>query len=105
MPGSNVLSLRILFTNPDIADVFPSFVFRAVGGPGSTDNIGTELRGLYTLVDAFKVYASNLYHATGNINCYPTKPLWHTQTNYHCYVSQQSQSSGGYYILKVPLVH
>jgi len=32
MPASNTLSFRMLFTNPDIVGVYPSFHFKAYGG-------------------------------------------------------------------------
>ena len=40
------MSLRMLFTNPDISDVFPSFTFKAFGGSFSTpDLMGKKLMG------------------------------------------------------------
>ena len=30
--GGNTLALRMLFTNPDIVGIFPSFTFKAYGG-------------------------------------------------------------------------
>jgi len=105
VPGDNIIPLRLLFSNPDKADVFPTFVFKAYGGGSAGDRMGKELRGIFTLVDSFKVYASNLYHSTNTCTCYPTRPLWHTSTNYHCYIPHQNQDSGGYAILRIPLVH
>ena len=32
MPASNTLSLRMMFTNPDVINVFPTFTFKAFGG-------------------------------------------------------------------------
>jgi hypothetical protein len=32
MPASNTLSFRMMFTNPDIVGVLPSFIFKAFGG-------------------------------------------------------------------------
>lgn len=32
IPANNSLSFRMLFTNPDIQNVFPKFTFKAFGG-------------------------------------------------------------------------
>lgn len=107
IPGNNSLSLRMLFTNPDIPEVFPKFTFRAFGGSYSPpDLMGSELRGLYELVEPFKVYSSNVnsYYRTGNLWCYPNKALWQIQTNYLCYTNQEHLTTNSYVILKWPLV-
>lgn len=105
IPASNTLSFRMLFTNPDIYDVFPRFTFKAFGGSINAPAImGNELRGRYTLVDPFKIYNLNSYYSTGSMTCYPTKALWQIQTYYDCYTADQSQPSNTYAILQWPLV-
>jgi len=39
VPANNSLSFRMLFTNPDIVDVFPSFNFKAFGGSYSAPDL------------------------------------------------------------------
>ena len=44
--SGNTLSLRMLFTNPDILGVYPSFIFKAFGGSYSAPKLmGDELMG------------------------------------------------------------
>jgi hypothetical protein len=39
VPSNNSISFRMLFTNPDIQDVFPKFTFKAFGGTYSAPNM------------------------------------------------------------------
>lgn len=68
--------------------------------------MGDELRGLYELVEPFKVYSSNVnsYYRTGSLTCYPNKALWQIQSNYLCYTNQEHLTTNSYVILKWPLV-
>ena len=68
--------------------------------------MGSELRGLYELVEPFKVYSSNVnsYYRTGTLTCQPNKALWQIQTTYACYTNQENLASNSYVILKWPLV-
>lgn len=105
IPGTNIISFRMLFTNPDIIEVFPKFTFKAFGGSFSLPNtMGEELRGFYTLVDPFKTYSSATYYSTGTATCQPNKGLWQTQTVYDCYIPDQNQNSNTYAVLRWPLV-
>jgi hypothetical protein len=75
--SSTTFNFKMLFTNPDNADVFPSFYWKAFGGSFSTpDLMGSELMGRHELVDAFKIYTTVGYTSTGSLYCYPTVGLW-----------------------------
>jgi hypothetical protein len=39
VPANNSISLRLLFTNPDIVEIFPSFIFKAFGGSYSSPEL------------------------------------------------------------------
>lgn len=105
IPANNSLSFRMLFTNPDIYDVFPRFTFKAFGGSITAPAImGNELKGRYTMVDPFKIYNQNSFYSTGSMTCYPSKTMWQIQTYYDCYTADQQQLTNTYAILKWPLV-
>lgn len=105
IPGNNSLSFRMLFTNPDIQNVFPKFTFKAFGGSFSApETMGDELRGMFTMVDPFKVFPQNGYYSTGSVICNPTKLIYQTQTYYDCNTGNQGQPANTYAILKWPLV-
>ena len=104
LPGST-FTFKMLFTNPDISDVFPSFTWKAFGGSFSTpDLMGKELRGYHELIDPFKIYTTVGYTASSSLYCYPTKSLWQTGTYYDCYTAQEHMSSNTYAIMKWKLV-
>jgi hypothetical protein len=103
--GSTSFNLRMLFTNPDNPDVFPSFTWKAFGGSFSPpDLMGKELKGIHTLIDPFKVYPTTNYYSTGTLNCYPTKALYQKGTNYDCYTASENMGTNTYAIMKWPLV-
>lgn len=107
IPANNSLSFRMLFTNPDISDVFPKFIFKAFGGTVSPPTLmGSQLQGMFTLVDPFKIYSSQSYFSTASntLTCYPTKILWQTGTQYYCYCPDQYQYAGNYAIIRWPMV-
>jgi hypothetical protein len=105
IPANYSLSFRMLFTNPDIVEVFPKFTFKAFGGNFSAPNtMGIDLKGLFTIVDPYKIYPKYSNYSTGTMSCRPTKSLWQTQTNYRCFTSDQSQPANTYAILQWPLV-
>ena len=60
---------------------------------------------MFTVIDPFKVYASNLYHTTGSLIRYPLKTLWQLTTKHHLYTADQNQASGGYAIYRFPVIH
>jgi len=102
--GSSTVSFRMLFTNPDITEVFPSFIWKAFGGSFSLPNLmGNELRGYHTIIDAFKVFPTTNYYSTGSSTCYPSKALWQKNTYYDCYHST-SMNANTYTIMVWPLV-
>jgi hypothetical protein len=95
----------MLFTNPDIPNVFPSFTWKAFGGSFSLPNLmGSELKGIHYLIDAFKIYTPTGYQTAGTMSCYPSKPLWQTSTYYNFYTSQENMAVNTYVILQWPLV-
>lgn len=95
----------MLFTNPDIVEVFPSFTFKAFGGSFSAPNLmGSELKGMYKIVDPYKIYSTVNYYGTSSCTCYPTQPLWTPSTQYNCYVTSNGQGAGTYAVLQWPLV-
>lgn len=105
IPANMTLYFRMLFTNPDNFNVFPQFTFKAFGGSFSPPNtMGSELKGIYTLVDPFMIYDKNSYYSTGTMTCYPNKNLWQLQTEYNCYTADQNQPINTYVILVWPLV-
>lgn len=105
IPSNKSLSFRMLFTNPDIVDVFPSFTFKAFGGSFSApDLMGSEFMGMFKKIDPFKIYTPVGYYGTGSCTCYPTTQLWKPATNYHCYINSNNQAAGSYAILQWPLV-
>lgn len=58
IPANNSLSFRMLFTNPDIQDVFPRFTFKAFGGSFSSPKMmGSELKGIFSIVDPYEIYS------------------------------------------------
>ena len=95
----------MLFTNPDIQNVFPKFTFKAFGGSFSApETMGDELKGMFTLIDPFKIFPMNNYYFTGSVTCEPTKILYQTQTYYDCNTGDQGQPINTYAIIKWPLV-
>ena len=77
--SSTTFNLRMLFTNPDNADVFPSFTWKAFGGSFSVpDLMGRQFMGVHHLIDAFKVYTTVNYDSSGSLNAYPSTMLWAT---------------------------
>ena len=102
---STTFNFKMLFTNPDNNEVFPSFTWKAFGGSyTSPDLMGDQLRGIHQLVDAFKIYTTVNYLSTGTLKCFPTKSLWQTSTYYDCYTAQESMGAYTYAIMKWPLV-
>jgi len=90
MPASNTLSFRMLFTNPDIVGVFPTFNFKAYGG--TIDNsklMGEEFMGEYKLMNAFKTLSQvSTYYATSTAcDPQPDSRLYSTSTNVLFYIS------------------
>lgn len=105
IPGNNSLSFRMLFTNPDIQNVFPKFTFKAFGGSFSAPaTMGDNLMGMFTLVDPFKIFPRNGYYSIGTVICNPNKIIYQTQTSYNCDTGNQNQPIDTYAILKWPLV-
>ena len=75
--SSTTFNFKMLFTNPDINNVFPSFTWKAFGGSFSTPNLmGKELKGYHEVINPYKVYTTVGYAFTGTLSCYPTLPLW-----------------------------
>jgi len=102
--NSTTQSFRMLFTNPDITEVFPTFIWKAFGGSSSLPNLmGKELRGTHTIIDAFKVFPTTNYYSTGSSTCYPNQALWQKNTFYDCYHST-SMNANTYTIMVWPLV-
>jgi hypothetical protein len=67
--------------------------------------MGAEFKGMFTLVDPFKIYDKNTYlYSNGTMSCQPSKSLWQTSTYYDCFTGDQSQPANTYAILKWPLV-
>ena len=96
--ASTSLNLRMLFTNPDNVGVFPSFTFKAFGGSYSAPKLmGQELRGRYTIVDAFKIFPETDYYSTGSCTTYPNRGLYQKQTVYDFYITH-AQNANSYVI-------
>ena len=103
--SGNTLSLRMLFENPDIVGIFPSFTFKAYGGSYSAPNLmGDELKGRYKIIDPFKTYPETGYTSSGSCTAYPNRGLWQRDTVYDFYIST-AQNSGTYVILEWRLHH
>ncbi len=89
MPSTNILSFRMLFTNPDIVGVFPSFHFKAYGGTiADSKFMGDEFMGEYKIANAFKTLSQvPSYYATSSA-CYPQPNvrLYSTSTNVLFYI-------------------
>jgi hypothetical protein len=95
----------MLFTNPDVVEVFPSFTFKAFGGSFSAPNLmGSEFMGMFKRIDPFKIYTAVGYYSTGTCTCYPNSQLWTPTSNYNCYINSNTQAAGSYAILQWPLV-
>lgn len=98
--GGNTLSLRMLFENPDIVGIFPTFIFKAYGGSYSAPMLmGDELMGRYKILDPFKVIPELNHISTGNCQADPTRGLWQRQTYYYFYIDQ-AQNANSYVILE-----
>jgi hypothetical protein len=82
MPASNTLSFRMLFTNPDVINVFPTFTFKAFGGTiDNTKFMGEEFVGEFSIQNAFKTLpATPTYFGTPSCLFYPTRRLYSTST-------------------------
>jgi len=105
IPANKSLSFRMLFTNPDNVDVFPSFTFKAFGGTFAAPSLmGNEFKGMYKIVDPYKIYTPVGYYGTGTCFCYPTTPLWTPTSLYNCFINSNNQQIGSYAILQWPLV-
>lgn len=103
--SSMSVSFRMLFTNPDNPNVYPTFIWKAFGGSVSPPNLmGFELRGYHTVIDAFRVYTPENYNSSSTLYCYPTRALWQTGTYYDFYTSEEHVTTNGYAILQWPLV-
>ena len=103
--SGNTLSLRILFTNPDIVEIFPSFTFKAFGGSYSPPQLmGDELMGRYTIIDAFKTYPDTGYTSTGSCQVNPDRGLWNRETYMYFYINH-AQNANSYVVLEWVLNH
>lgn len=103
--SSTTVNFRMLFSNPDNANVFPSFTWKAFGGSFSPPNLmGSEMRGIHYLIDAYKIYTTTGYLFTGALSGFPTQSLWQTGTYYRFYTSQENMPVNSYAILMWPLV-
>lgn len=101
------LSLRILFTNPDVVSSFPSFRFRVMGGSFSDPELmGNELYGRYTITDAFKVLPADSIHFSSHSSCLFTanKGIYATATRWW-FRDTVSQAANSYVILEWKLTH
>lgn len=76
--------MRLLFTNPNIIGVFPSFVFKAFGGTISNSELmGRQFMGEFQLNDLFKTYPdTNYYSTSSSCDARPSLPLWNDDTDY-----------------------
>jgi len=92
--------LRLLFTNPDVIGVFPSFIFKAFGGAISNyELMGRQFMGEYQLNDAFKTYPNTNYYSTStSCQARSTLPIWNDGTDYIFYLSN-TLYTGNYAIL------
>jgi len=94
----------MLFTNPDNTDVFTTFVWKAfVGSFSLPDLMGSQLAGIHTILDAFKVFPTTNYYSTGTATCQPTRALWQTTTYYYCYHAT-AMGTNTYAVMRWPLV-
>jgi hypothetical protein len=90
----------MLFTNPSTPNVFPSFIWKAFGGSFSAPSLmGSEFRGVHSLIDAFKIYTTDNYYWTGSLTCYPRQSLWTTGNYYDCYTADFNLGANTYAIL------
>ena len=97
--SGNSLSLRMLFTNPDVIGAFPSFTFKAYGGSYAAPQLmGDEFMGHYKIIDPFKTYPDVDRYSTGSCVSYPNRGLWNRQTVYSFYVNH-AQNTGTYVVL------
>ncbi len=98
LQAGNTLALRMLFTNPDIVGIFPSFYFKAYGGSYSAPELmGDELKGRYKIIDPFKTYPDTAYTSTGSCQINPDRGVWSKQTYMYFYINH-AQNSGSYVI-------
>ena len=103
--ASTSLSLRMLFTNPDVVGVFPSFTFKAFGGSYSAPKLmGQELRGRYTIIDPYKTYPETNYYSTGSCTTYPNRAMYQKTTVYDFYIDH-AQNANSYVISEWTLNH
>ena len=104
VPSNKLLEVRLLITNPDITDVIPRFVFKAFGGSVTAPKImGDELMGTFEVARTFKVYPESLHHSNGTCSVRPNAGLWRSDGWYRFYVSDNNQTTGGWYIGKFQL--
>ena len=101
MPASNTLSFRMLFTNPDVINVFPTFTFKAFGGTiDSNKMMGEEFMGEFSILNAFKTLpATPTFFGTPSCLFYPTRRLYSTSTNVEFYIDNDI-SVGGYVMME-----
>lgn len=104
MPATNTLSFRMLFTNPDIINVFPSFIFKAYGGTIDNSKVmGDQYMGEYRISNAFKTLpATPTYFGAPTCAFYPTRRMYSIGTNVEFYINNNI-GAGGYVMLEWPL--
>ena len=74
---TTTFNFRMLFTNPDNSDVFPTFIWKAFGGSFSVpDLMGRQYMGVHHLIDAFKIYTTANYDSSSTLKAYPSTYLW-----------------------------
>jgi hypothetical protein len=87
LQSGNTLSLRLLFTNPDIVSVYPSFHFKAYGGSyGNDEHMGDQFMGEYTIHDAFKTFPELGNYTVSSCQANPTRTLNSDNTQYYFYI-------------------
>ncbi len=90
----------MLFTNPDLVGVFPSFNFKAYGGT-KVGLMGQQFMGEYLIADAFKTFPTVGYWGLYNSACtsYLNRHLNSEQTRVDIYVDN-SVDAGSYIMMQ-----
>lgn len=101
------MTLRLLITNPDNVNVWPSVYVRAIVGSVTAPRImGTELLGRWNFNRIFKTLVSNTtYYLTESdtTNSIMNKPLSHDSTTYSFYNNYFNFSANTYVIIAFPI--
>ena len=89
-PNPSTLSLRLLFSNPDVIGAIPTFTFKAFGGSITGANLmGSQLKGRFSILDvnSFMVIPTTAgASATSSCIAYPNKNLYQKSTAYNFYI-------------------